>query len=321
MDEGAQGAEGADGTEGARGDRARGDAPGPAGASGLPGCYRHPDRETGVRCVRCERPICPDCMVSASVGFQCPECVRGGSGTGHSPSANQPRTLAGGTALGDPRLITKLLIVANVVMFAVIQASSHLVDDVVLIGAWPPKDVFPPGSYHPTQGVAAGEWYRLVSSMFAHQQVWHIGFNMLSLWWLGGPLEVALGRLRFITLYLLAGLAGGALTYVVASPSEASLGASGAVYGLFGATAVLVRKLRYDMRPVVVLLLINLLFTFTISGIAWQAHIGGLVAGVAIAYAMVHAPRERRRLVQWGTSGLVFAVVVAAVVIRSVLLL
>ncbi|MFJ6571445.1 rhomboid family intramembrane serine protease [Streptomyces sp. NPDC091292] len=284
---------------------------GPQDAHGLPGCYRHPDRETGVRCTRCERPICPECMVSASVGFQCPECVRGGSGTGHAPAANHPRTLAGGTIARDPRLITKLLILINVAIFIAIQADSRLVTDLTLIGAWPPAP------FTPTQGVAGGEWYRLVTSMFAHQELWHIAFNMLSLWWLGGPLEAALGRVRYFSLYMVSGLAGSALTYLIASPSEQSLGASGAIYGLFGATAVLVRRLNYDMRPVIALLVINLIFTFSLSGIAWQAHVGGLIAGVIVAYGMVHAPRERRALVQWGTCGAVLLIVIVTIVLRT----
>lgn len=293
----------------------------PQGAQGLPTCYRHPDRETGVRCTRCERPICPDCMVSASVGFQCPQCVRGTSGPGPAPAASRPRTLAGGAIAGDPRLVTKLLIAVNIAVFLAITASGNLVNDLVLIGSWPPKNVFPPGvPYTATEGIAAGQWYRLFTSMFAHQAVWHIGFNMLSLWWLGGPLEVALGRLRYFTLYMAAGLAGGALTYLIASPTEASLGASGAIYGLFGATAVLVRKLRYDMRPVIALLVINLIFTFSLNGIAWQAHIGGLVAGVAIAYAMVHAPRDRRALIQWGTCAVVLLAIVGVIVARTAVL-
>ncbi|MFF8591735.1 rhomboid family intramembrane serine protease [Streptomyces sp. NPDC015220] len=285
--------------------------PGPQGAQGLPTCYRHPDRETGIRCVRCERPICPECMVNASVGFQCPECVRGGSGTGHAPAASRPRTLAGGTMATDPRLLTKILIGLNLAVFIAIRVHPALLDRLVLVGSWPPAP------FTPTSGVAQGEWYRLVTSMFAHQEIWHILFNMLSLWWIGGPLEAALGRVRYLALYLVSGLAGGALTYLLASPSQASLGASGAIFGLFGATAVLMRRLRYDMRPVIALLVINLVFTFGWGNIAWQAHIGGLVAGVLVGYAMVHAPRERRSLVQYGTCALVLAAVVVMTVLRT----
>ncbi|MGX4691016.1 rhomboid family intramembrane serine protease [Streptomyces sp. JNUCC 63] len=285
---------------------------GPQDAHRLPTCYRHPDRETGIRCTRCDRAICPECMMNASVGFQCPDCVRGGSGTGHSPAANRPRTLAGGTVTADPRLLTKILIGINVAVFIAIQVNDSLLEHLVLLGAWPP----PP--FTPTAGLADGEWYRLVTSMFAHQEIWHIAFNMLSLWWLGGPLEAALGRLRYLALYFVSGLAGGALTYLLAAPTQASLGASGAIFGLFGATAVLMRRLNYDMRPIIALLVINLIFTFSPGmNIAWQAHIGGLVAGAIIGYAMVHAPRERRTLVQYGTCALVLAVVVVLTLLRT----
>ncbi|MHC0430721.1 rhomboid family intramembrane serine protease [Streptomyces sp. O3] len=288
-------------------------APGsPQGArSGLPGCYRHPERETGVRCTRCERPICPECMVDASVGFQCPVCVREGSGTGHAPTANRPRTLAGGTVAADPRLVTKILLGINVAMFVAIHSVATLLNDVELIGlAWDPE-------VGAVVGVADGQWYRLVTSMFAHEQIWHIGFNMLALWWIGGPLEAALGRARYLALYLISGLAGSGLTYLLAAANQPSLGASGAVYGLFGATAVLMRRLNYDMRPVLALLAINLVFTFTIANIAWEAHVGGLVAGVALAYGMVHAPRERRTLVQVGTCAAVLLAAVLTVVLRT----
>ncbi|WP_405949260.1 rhomboid family intramembrane serine protease [Streptomyces prunicolor] len=283
----------------------------PPDAQSLPVCYRHPDRETGVRCTRCERPICPECMVSASVGFQCPECVRGGSGTGHAPTAAQPRTIAGGTVVADPRLLTKILIGINVAVFIAVQVRPSLLDHLVLLGGWPPAP------YKATTGVAAGEWYRMVTSMFAHQAVWHIGFNMLSLWWLGGPLEAALGRVRYLALYFVSGLAGSALTYLLASPTQETLGASGAIFGLFGATAVLMRRLNYDMRPILALLVINLIFTFGWGNIAWQAHIGGLVAGVITGYAMVHAPRERRALIQYGTCAVVLVVVVVLTLIRT----
>ncbi|MGC3001881.1 rhomboid family intramembrane serine protease [Streptomyces sp. G35A] len=283
----------------------------PQDARSVPVCYRHQDRETGIRCTRCERPICPECMVNASVGFQCPECVRSGSGTGHAPTASVPRTLAGGTVAADPRLLTKVLLGINLAVFVAVQVRPSLLRDLYLIGVWPPAP------FLPTAGVADGEWYRLVTSMFTHEQIWHIAFNMLSLWWLGGPLEQALGRARYLALYLISGLAGSALTYLLASGTTASLGASGAIFGLFGATAVLMRRLNYDMRPIIALLVINLIFTFGWADIAWQAHIGGLVAGVVIGYAMVHAPRERRALIQYGSCGLVLGVVVLMTLLRT----
>ncbi len=284
----------------------------PQDAQSLPVCYRHPNRETGIRCTRCERPICPECMVSASVGFQCPDCVRSGSGTGHAPDASRPRTIAGGTITADPHLITKILIGINLAVFIAVQTSTSLLNDLVLLGAWPPAP------FTPTQGIAGGEWYRLLTSTFTHEAIWHIAFNMLSLWWLGGPLEAALGRARYLTLYLVSGLAGSALAYLLTSPETATLGASGAVFGLFGAIAVLMRRLNQDMRPIIALLAINLILTFSPGfNISWQAHIGGLVAGVITGYAMVHAPRRHRALVQYGTSALVLVAVVLLTLLRT----
>lgn len=284
-----------------------------AAAGGSLSCYRHPGREANIRCTRCERPICPECMIDASVGFQCPDCVRRGSGTGHGPAAGRPRTVAGGSITADPRLVTKILLGINVAVYlAVLARGTALVDDLMLLGR--------AATYYggPPEGVAEGQWYRLVTSMFLHQEMWHIAFNMLGLWWLGGPLEAALGRARYLTLYLVSGLAGSALTYWLSAPQQGSLGASGAIFGLLGATAVLMRRLNYDMRPVFALLAVNLVITFNPwGGIAWQAHVGGLVAGTLIAIGMVHAPRERRALVQYGTSALVLAAVILVVVFRT----
>ncbi|MET7933422.1 rhomboid family intramembrane serine protease [Streptomyces sp. NPDC005322] len=282
-------------------------------------CYRHPQRETGISCSRCERPICPECMISASVGFHCPECVRGHASAASGPAnagpsmrAAQPRTIAGATMTSDPRLVTKILIALNLAIWlAVLAAGDRVVNDFALVAQWPPG---PSAS----EGVAEGQWYRLLTSIFLHQQLMHIAFNMLSLWWIGAPLEAALGRARYIALYLLSGLGGSTLSYLVAAPEVASLGASGAIFGLLGATAVLMRRLNYDMRPVIALLALNLLFTFTWHGIAWQAHVGGLVVGTVVAYGMVHAPRERRALVQRGTCALMLLAMVAAVWIRTV---
>ncbi|MEV4333920.1 rhomboid family intramembrane serine protease [Streptomyces sp. NPDC049597] len=296
-------------------DQAPGSPQEPQDTHGLPGCYRHPGRETGIRCTRCERPICTECMISASVGFQCPDCVRTGSGTGHAPDANRPRTIAGGTVAADPRLVTKVLLAINLVVFVLGAVNDRLVDALALVGQWPPAP------FLPAEGVAEGEWYRLVTSMFLHQEIWHIAFNMLGLWWLGGPLEQALGRARYLALYLISGLAGSALTYLLADPGQGSLGASGAIFGLLGATMVLMRRLRYDMRPVVALLAINLVITFFWPGIAWQAHVGGLIAGAALAYGLVHAPPGKRRTpVQFGVCGLVLLASLVVVVARTLAL-
>ncbi|MFF4899333.1 rhomboid family intramembrane serine protease [Streptomyces sp. NPDC001068] len=278
-------------------------------AHSLPMCYRHQDRETGVRCTRCERPICPECMVSASVGFQCPDCVRGATPgvSGPPPADTRPRTIAGGTVAADPRLLTKILIGVNLAVFLVqIAVGWTFTGDFELFGRIG------------TEGVAEGQYYRLLTAMFLHdpQNYMHIVFNMLSLWWIGGPLEAALGRARYLALYFVSGLAGSALTYLLVAPTGASLGASGAIFGLFGATAVLIRRLNYDMRPIIALLVINLIFTFH-GGIAWQAHIGGLVAGVVTGYAMVHAPRERRNLIQYGTCALVLLLTLVITVVRT----
>ncbi|WP_374982369.1 rhomboid family intramembrane serine protease [Streptomyces fradiae] len=281
--------------------------------NGLSSCYRHPGVETGIRCTRCERPICPDCMVGASVGFQCPDCVRGGSGTGHAPGVSRPRNVAGGAiASGDQQLVTKVLIGINAAVFLAGLFVSGLVDRLVLIGL-----AFDPELAR-VVGVADGEWYRLLTAAFLHQEVWHIAFNMFGLWVLGGPLEAALGRVRYLALYLLSGLAGSALTYVIAAPNQGSLGASGAVFGLMGATFVLARRLRYDMRPVLGLIALNVLITVVFrDSIAWEAHLGGLVAGAVIAYGMVGGSRAKRALFQWGACGLVLGATLVMAVMRT----
>ncbi|MFF0435017.1 rhomboid family intramembrane serine protease [Streptomyces sp. NPDC004327] len=275
-------------------------------------CYRHPDRETGIRCTRCDRPICPECMVPAAVGFQCPDCVRNGSGTGHAPYANQPRTIAGGRVTADGRLVTKILIAVNLALFIAAQAAGNrFVDELVMIGY----------AYNPALGevvgVADGEWYRLITSAFLHQEVPHFVFNMIGLWVIGGIVEPELGRFRYAVLCLLSGLSGSALVYLLDAPNQASLGASGIVYGLIGSWVVLARRRRYDMRPVFLFVAISLVFTFARPGVSWQAHIGGLVAGALVTYAMVHAPRVRRDLVQYGVCALVLLIDLGIVLART----
>jgi membrane associated rhomboid family serine protease len=274
-------------------------------------CYRHPDRETGIRCTRCDRPICPECMVSASVGFQCPQCV----GQAHRASP-QPRTVAGGRVSRDPFLITKILIALNVALFIIVRVvGDRAVNDLALTA----QCGIDFSGRHVCIGVAHGEWYRVLTSAFLHQEPWHIAFNMLSLWWIGAPLERLLGRSRYLALYLVAAV-GGSASVLLLAPHTWTLGASGAIFGLFGATAVFMRRMRYDMRPILILLGLNIFFSFTWANVSWQGHMGGLVAGTLIATGMAYAPRDRRDLVQWGTLAGVFvlSVVLSGIAVAQV---
>ncbi|MFD8597007.1 rhomboid family intramembrane serine protease [Kitasatospora sp. NPDC059646] len=268
--------------------------------AGLPRCYRHPERETGVSCARCGRPVCPECMVPASVGFQCPECVHGAAA-----ERPRPRTTFGGVlALGDGALVTKVLIGLNLLVFLLTEYVSKEWQVKLGLVSWAPL----PGLRY---GMAAGpeEWYRLVTAMFVHGGLLHIATNMFSLWVLGPQLERVLGRVRFLALYLAAGIAGNALSFLLtAGPDQLfTVGASGAIFGLLGATGVLFRVNRVPLQPVIVLLVVNLVITFSLSGIDWRAHLGGLAAGVVIGAGMMYAPRAHRNLVQGLTTVAVLA--------------
>ncbi|MFI5759457.1 rhomboid family intramembrane serine protease [Streptomyces sp. NPDC051563] len=277
----------------------------------IPGCYRHPDRETGISCTRCERPICPECMISASVGFQCPECVRSGSGTGHGAAANAPRTIAGGVVAADPHLVTKILIGINVAVFLLVTAVPSLDSDLVMLGRY--GDQF---------GVSTGEYYRLLTSPFLHVEWWHIFSNMLGLWFIGGPLEQELGRARYLTVYLLSALGGSVAVYLLTEPTVPTLGASGAVFGLLGATVVLFRRMRYEMRPLITMAVLMLVLTFMPGlNVSWQAHIGGLITGGLVAAGFLWPTKDmgarNRTLVQWGTCVAVFLLATALIVVRT----
>lgn len=282
----------------------------------LPGCYRHPDRDTGISCTRCERPICPECMISASVGFQCPECVREGSGTGHRPTANAPRTLAGGVVAADPQLVTKILIGINAAVFLAGLAAPAIVVRLELLGRY--VEFF--GA--PVEGVSTGQYYRLLTSVFLHVEWWHIIGNMIGLWVIGGPLEAALGRSRYLAVYLLSGFGASAFVYLLTEPNTPTLGASGAVFGLLGATVVLARRLRYEMRPVIVMVVLMLALTFVPLGgslnVSWQAHVGGLVTGALVGLGMLRPAAGRNRtLIQWGTCVVVFLLAAAVILLRT----
>jgi membrane associated rhomboid family serine protease len=280
-------------------------AAGPPAAASAPTCYRHPGRETHVRCTRCERPICPDCMVSAAVGFQCPECVREGN-----KGVRTGRTVFGGSVTADPGYITRALVAVNVVAYlAEWVLGSDFYARLWLLGGVPGVG-----------GVADGEWYRLITSAFLHDphNPLHVFLNMYALWMLGPPLEQTLGRWRFLVLYLLSAVGGNVASYVFSSPLQPSLGASGAIFGLLGAFFVVSRRLNRDASVLYGVLILNLVIGFVVPRIDWRAHLGGLVTGAVVAAIMAYAPAGRYRVVvQVAGCVLVFAVLAVVTLLRT----
>jgi membrane associated rhomboid family serine protease len=268
-------------------------------------CYRHPDREAHIRCVRCERRICPDCMIPASVGFQCPECVREGN-----KSVRRATTIFGGRVTDDPGWVSKVLIGINLVAFVLQQAVGGFTTRFFDVGL----ALDPTGQLI---GVADGEYYRLLTSAFLHENLVHIALNMYALYLFGPPVEAALGRARFLVLYLVSAIGGSALSYAFANPAQASLGASGAVFGLLGAFLVINRRLGRDTSGVMVLLAINFVFGLVAPRIDWRAHLGGLIAGVLCAAAFAYAPEKKRAAVQVGGVAATALAVLAVIVWRT----
>lgn len=276
-------------------------------SSSAPTCFRHPDRETYVSCVRCGRPACPDCLRSAAVGQQCVECIR---------EANQGTRQASapfGGKVADRPFLTWTLVALNVLVYlAELVNSNALVNDGAMVG-----------KFSSTIGVADGQWYRLITSAFLHEPpnggfgIFHIAFNMWALIVVGPALERLLGRVRFLTVYLVSALGGSVFFYLIAAPTAVGLGASGAIFGLFGAWFVLAKRLRLDARAVIGLIVLNLVISFTVHGIAWQAHVGGLIAGSALTAAYAYAPRNNRALTQVAATVAMVGLLVAGVVIRD----
>jgi membrane associated rhomboid family serine protease len=274
----------------------------------VPTCFRHPGRETYVSCTRCGRYACPDCLRSAPVGQQCVECVREGS-----RSTPKQRTAFGGRVVADAR-VTWVLVGINVVVYLIELANNKVIDYFAMIGG-PVRDLAIGGQI---VGVADHQYYRLITAAFLHSTTpLHILFNMWALVIVGPSLEQALGRVRFTIVYLVSALGGSVLFYYLGAPNVPSVGASGAIFGLFGAWFVVARRLHLDARGIVVLIAINLVISFTIPDIAWQAHVGGLVTGAALTAAYAYAPRDRRTLVQVGATVAIVALLILATVVRT----
>ncbi|MGV8979243.1 MAG: rhomboid family intramembrane serine protease [Cellulomonas sp.] len=246
--------------------------------AGPPVCPRHPDRISYVRCQRCGRPVCPECQRQAPVGVQCVDCVAAAART------VRPTRTAFGGRVREGRPVVTLTIIALCVASYLLQMA---------VPGWTNRWAFAP---------AAGEVqpYRFFTTAFLHASIFHILFNMYALWIVGPFLENALGRARYIALYLISAVAGSVGVLLFASPvTDAwviyAVGASGAVFGLFGAVLVVLRRLGRNARSFLAIIALNLVIGFVVPGIAWQAHVGGLVVGASLGAVYAYAPPARRR--------------------------
>jgi membrane associated rhomboid family serine protease len=260
-------------------------------------------------------------MREAAVGFQCPDCVREGS-----RGQRTARTSFGGRPAGTPTVTFTLIAVNLAVFVATIATGASFAFGDTISSLHERFAMLPTTTLHiesdgvpkVLEGIAQGEWWRLVTSNFLHYGVVHIVFNMLALLALGPQLEAVLGRVRFLALYLVAGLSGSVLSYVAGPEHALSAGASGAIFGMFGAYVVVAKRLNQDASQILGLIAVNLVISFALPFIDWRGHIGGLVGGSLVALAMAYAPRGSYRvLVQTSGTLLVVAVAVALTAART----
>jgi membrane associated rhomboid family serine protease len=276
-------------------------------------CYRHPDRETGLSCSDCGRPICADCANFGPVGIRCPDHAsvrRSGPATRLKP---RPVRRAPGIALASGSApVTKALIAINVAVYLLTAVQGGglnapggaLFNKFILVGS----NVFAPGDLaHDHQ------WWRLVTAMFLHASILHIAFNMYILWVIGSPVEQYLGKARYLGLYFVSGLAGSAGA-VVQAPFTPVVGASGAIFGVLGAMMIIEWQVTGRLAgQAAMLIVINLGLSFAIPGISWGGHVGGLIGGILITLAYAHwGDRGRAQYGQLGLGGVLGLIAVGA---------
>ena len=271
-------------------------------------CYRHPNRETGVSCSSCGRPICPDCMTPTPVGMRCPECAR--ERTKVRTMRSLPRAAVS---------VTQALIVVNVIVFIVEVASGASVGGTLGGSVLHKAGLFGPAlTAHNPNPVITGthQYYRLLTAGFLHYSLLHIAFNMFFLYIMGQMLEPAIGRLNFVAVYFASLLAGsfGALLF---QPHALTVGASGACFGVLGALIAVARARRISiwrsgLGPT---LLINIVFSLSVAGISIGGHLGGVVGGFLAGTAVLEfGERRGQQSVALACCALVAVVSVAAAI-------
>ena len=279
----------------------------PASASNAertpPGCYRHSDRPTYIVCQRCSKPICPECQTQAAVGVICPECRSGQRAAAPKRSARSFFRVA-----GTSTPVVTLSIIALTTFVFLLQ----LIPALGVTAALQYAPIYSFGEYA-NAGQAPYEPWRMLTSVFTHSPgfIFHILLNMYTLWIFGQILESMLGRARYVTLYLTTGLAGSVGVMFLSSPTTAVVGASGAIFGLLGAFLIIQRKLGGNTTSLLILVGINLVMGFLPGlNVAWQAHLGGLIAGVLLGLVFVQTRRitQRRAQLAWTVTIIVIVV-------------
>jgi membrane associated rhomboid family serine protease len=256
-------------------------------------------------------------MRTAAVGFHCPDCVSEGA-----KSVRTARTAYGGTRSANPALTSQVLIALNVAVYLVVAATggaSAWFYRLALIPQGANARIDGVDSFVP--GVTDGSYWQLATSAFTHLSLFHIGFNMLALWVLGPQLEMVLGRVRFLAVYLVSALSGSVFVYWLTATNVPTIGASGAIYGLLGALLVVAYKVRANVNQLLFWIGLNFLITFTAPFISWQGHLGGFVGGVVLASVIVYAPKQGRA--RWQLAGIAAytLLLLAAIVGRTAVLL
>src|SRR5947207_6190696 len=284
-------------------------------------CYRHPDRETGLSCSECGRPICYECMTPAPVGLRCPE--HSGKPQGVRKVTRPMQQAVTGVGSNRVNAVTMTLIGINVAVFVAELAVGGTINGqgnwIYRHGALFASGVYFGGGVFPappgagglaTVGLAHGEWWRLVTAAFLHYGPFHLAINMYSLFFAGTLLEHVIGRWRFLLLYVGSGIAGSAGA-ILLSPNSVTVGASGAIFGILGALFVLERRGNITTGGQIAgLIVINLIFTFAVANISVGGHIGGLIGGVILMWLLVHSRRSAAYSI-----GATAAVVAASVVV------
>jgi len=240
-------------------------------------CYRHPNRETRVSCSECGRPICEECMTFAPVGIRCPEHANIGA-VRQSPQRTLQNIERATRSMQAPATMVLIALNIAVYLITVYQGGGINLPGGQLFSDWALQGL----------AVSNGDWWRLATTMFLHGSILHIGFNMLALYWIGTIVEQAIGTPRFLLVYIVSGLAGSAGALWFSSAFAVTVGASGAIFGLIGALLILEYLATGSlMGQAMVLILVNLAFTFAVPGISIGGHLGGLAGGIVATYAMM----------------------------------